>query len=86
LPTGGVSVGETRFSNLYTHEWDILVKAAQLLNAMKDQKAIYGLYCVLAEEWSPSLRYQSVQLKPKQAQLLYKQMEEVYMFLKESVP
>ena len=86
LPVGKVQVGSHQFSDLYTHDWDALVSAAQLRSTLMDQPLLNALYSSVVEQWGPFLRYQSKQFAIQTGRQLYNDLVELYCFLKETAP
>jgi hypothetical protein len=68
------------------HDWDRLVNAAGLLSAIKEQRNMDALYSSLADQWGPTLRYRTGIYAPREAMQLFKEMNQLYMFLNELVP
>ncbi len=71
---------------LYTHEWDVLVAAAQIRRVIEAEPVISAVYSMLADSWGPFLRYQIKPFALREGERLYKNMVELYQFLKESKP
>jgi hypothetical protein len=73
-------------AQLEVHDWDRLVTAAGLLVDIKKQKRMAGVYFSLVEHWGTTLRYRTTMYRANQAEGLFKQMNELYVFFKELVP
>lgn len=86
LPDEPQIINSVRFRDLYTHDWDVLVRAAQLHRGLSVQPKMNALYMELVEEWGPSLRYQSNLFDPADGTRLYKGLEELYLYFTEQVP
>ena len=69
-----------------THRWDKLVEAAGVAADLKSAPRIFDLYSALGDEWEPSLRYETRPYPQREALQLYKEFDELYKFLRESVP
>ncbi len=80
IPQGGKQV------NLYVHNWDVLVEAAQLRPLLNRKPLIFAAYSAMVEQWGPSLRYRTKLFSKTEGHRLYKQLEELYQFFRESVP
>lgn len=85
LPSA-VYLSDGKPRKLYTHEWDVLVAAAQLRRVIEAEPVIAAVYSTLADSWGPFLRYQIKPFAPGEGVRLYKNMRELYQFLKESKP
>ena len=85
LPTFVCIAGE-KPRKLYTHDWPVLVEAAQLNRTIRRRTGIKAIYFALADAWGPSLRYQTKPFEPREGERLYKNMAELYQFLRESTP
>lgn len=85
LPSA-VCLADGKPRKLYTHEWDVLVAAAQLHRVIGAEPVISAVYSVLADTWGPFLRYQTKPFARNEGGRLYKNMVELYQFLKESKP
>ena len=59
LPRGKQTICGIQFPDLYTHNWDHLIEAAQLRRALKAQPRMEAIFSELTEAWGPKLRYQS---------------------------
>lgn len=71
---------------LEVHDWDRLIDAAGLLPDIKQQAAMETIYAVLVDKWGPSLRYRTSKYSPNEANRLYREMDQLYGFLRELVP
>jgi hypothetical protein len=73
-------------ARLEVHDWDKLVNAAGLLLDIKQQATMYAIYSALVDKWGPSLRYWTGSYSAAEANRLYNEMNELYIFLRELVP
>ena len=70
-------------AELEVHDWEKLVTAAGLLAEITRQISIAGIYSALVDQWGPSLRYRTAQFSASEANKLYKEIQQLYQFLKE---
>ena len=68
-----------------THDWDVLLPEAGLLNSLKLNHTLRSMYAELAELWGPELRYSTREPSRRDAERLYRQMEQVYSWIGDQI-
>lgn len=71
---------------LYTHDWDILVAAAGIRSAIISEPRIESLYAYLVTAWAPSLRYRTKCFEKTEGERLYRDLQNLYQFLRKIEP
>ncbi|MES2705454.1 MAG: hypothetical protein V4726_02515 [Verrucomicrobiota bacterium] len=79
-------LSDGKLRKLYTHEWDVLVAAAQLRPSFKAEPRMEAIYTSLALTWAPSLRYRTKPFEESEGRRLYRSLAALYQFLKISQP
>jgi hypothetical protein len=72
--------------HLEVHDWDRIINAAGLLPDIRQESNMDALYSTLLVEWGPMLRYRTTKYSEVEANRLYSQMDQLYVYLKELVP
>ena len=78
--------GYVKEKDLYTHDWPVLVEVAGISRSIREQKEIDAIYSALCEQWGPELRYRTKPFSDQEGTDLYKDLAQLYQFLKEIVP
>jgi hypothetical protein len=81
-------VGCQRTSRLYTHEWPVLVEVTGIKRGIEQQDGINAIYSALCEQLESELRDLRYRTKftGNEGCDLYKDLTQLYQFLKETIP
>lgn len=70
-------------ADLETHDWDVLLPETGLAHLLRANRPMHVVFSELAELWGPELRYLAKEPARHDGDRLYRQMDQLYLWLNE---
>lgn len=70
-------------AELEHHNWDVLLNASGLTNALQANPVLNAMFSTLADHWNPSLRYNTLRYPVNEARGLYNQYNQLFAWILE---